>query len=148
MKGKGIVIETNGDKAKVRVSMSSECMGCPSKSHCHGDEIKQRDITVINDTGAEVNNAVVYEADTWKMILSAALIWILPVISMIVGYLVADRFAGGVVPILAAFLFLGCSFILLRAIDRLITGGRTFYPKITEVLPYPDYPGTAGHECR
>ena len=90
MTGKGIVIETDGGKAKVRVPPSTACIGCPSKSHCHGGEMKPRDIIVINDSGAKVTDAVVFEADTWKMIVSATLIWILPVVSMIVGYLIAE----------------------------------------------------------
>ena len=146
MNGYGTVIETDGIMAKVLVQPATECLGCPSKSHCHGGETKPREINVINDFGAVVSDTVEFEADSWKMIVSASLLWLMPVAAMSVGYIVADRFAGGVVPIVSAFLFLGVSFAVLRGIDRLVTGGRTFYPRITGVVSAPT-PGAAGHEC-
>ena len=146
MNGKGIVIKTSGDRATVRVTVGAECAACPSKHHCHG-EAKPRDIVVINDSGARVSDHVFFEADPWKMVFSAALIWILPVLSMIVGYIVADRIAGGIVPIVSAFVFLGGSFAVLKVVDRLITGGRTFYPKISRILASPDDLNDFNKEC-
>lgn len=146
MNGYGTVIETDGIMAKVLVEPATECLGCPSKSHCHGGEMKSREINVINDFGASVSDSVEFEADSWKMIVSASLLWLMPVAAMIVGYVVADRFAGGVVPIISAFLFLGVSFVILRGIDRLVTGGRTFYPRITGIVSTQSS-GSTGNDC-
>ena len=137
MNGYGKVIETDGIMAKVLIEPATECLGCPSKSHCHGGEMKPREIRVINDFGASVSDSVEFEADSWKMIVSASLLWLMPVAAMFVGYIVADRYASGVVPIISAFLFLGVSFVILRGIDRLVTGGRTFYPRITGIASAP-----------
>jgi len=138
MKGKGVIVSVEGDRARVRVSSGSECMGCPSRSHCHGGGSGPREITAINDCGAKVSDTVIFEAEAGKMILSSALIWILPLVSMFVGYYVASRFAGGLWPIGAAFLFLALSYGVLRILDTLLTGGKSFYPRVSEILDSPD----------
>lgn len=147
MNGTGIVIETDGVMAKIRINASGECVGCPSKSHCHGDERKPREIAAVNGCGAGVSDAVFFEAETWKMIVSSLLIWIMPVLAMLLGYVVAERFAKGIFPVLAAFLFLGLSFVVLRFVDRAITGGKTFYPTITRVLSRSEYAELTVTEC-
>ena len=133
MNGKGVVTSREGIKAKVKVTIGSECMNCQSRSNCFGKVPDGREITVINDYGANVSDNVVFEADTWKVILSATLIWIIPLLSMIAGYVVARRFAEGFLPIGAAFIFLCFSFVVLRLIDNAVSGGRTFYPRITKI---------------
>lgn len=138
MNGKGVVTELDGKKAKVRVTNGSECMSCPSRSYCHGDESRTHDIVVINEYGAHVSDHIVFEADTGKVIISAALIWILPIISMIAGYIIAHRFAGGFWSICAAFVFLAGSYFILKLIDTAITGGKSFYPRIVQILDTPE----------
>ena len=138
MRGKGVVVLLDGNKAKVRVTSESECMACSSRSHCFGGETRPREIAVINDFGAKVSDHVVFEADAGRVVISAALIWILPVLSMIVGYIVADRFAGGFWPVGSAFLFLAGAFFILRFIDKAVSGGKTFYPKISKIIDTPE----------
>ena len=134
MKGQGTVLSVDGIKAKVRVIVSSECMGCPSKSSCQPGAGETREITAINDCGAEVSDQVVFEADTGKVIISAALIWIVPLIAMIIGYIVGEIFAEGFWPIGVAFVFLVASFAFLSLLDKSISGGKKFYPKITKIV--------------
>ena len=134
MKGRGVVVSRDGNKAKVEVTTSTECMGCPAKAHCHPETIKNREIVVINDYGAGVSNHVVFEADPGSVIISSVLIWIVPILAMIVGYKVGQLFSSGFLPIAAAFLFLVMTFGLLRLIDRKLSGGRSFYPRITRVI--------------
>jgi len=135
MIGKGVVVNRSGDRATVMVSIDAECAGCHAKEHCHSGAEKPREITVINDIDADVSDHVVFEADSGRVLLSAALIWILPVCAMIVGYAAGKRIGGGAVPIVAAFTFLGLTFVLLKGIDRIVSGGRTFYPYITRIIP-------------
>lgn len=134
MKCQGTVISVNGTKARVMVTTASECMGCSSKSHCHSGIAGSHEITVINECDAKVSDHVIFEADTGKVIALAALMWILPLISMIIGYIVGERFAGGFWPIGAAFIFLVLSFSFLKLFDKAISGGKTFYPGITKVI--------------
>ena len=134
MKCEGTVISVDGAKAKVTVTTTSECMGCSSKSHCHSGLTGSREITVINECGAKVSDNIIFETTAGKFIVSAALIWILPLISMIIGYIVGERFADGFWPIGAAFVFLVLAFAFLKVLDKAISGGRTFYPVIMRVI--------------
>jgi len=134
MNGKGIITRIDGLRARVAVTSSAECAGCASKGHCGMGEQKPHEITVINSRGADVHDVVEFEAKTGKVILSAALIWILPVVSMIVGYFVAERFATGVFPIISAFAFLVMSYFALNVMDKIVTGGTSFYPEISKII--------------
>ena len=134
MKGSGIVTSLDGYKARVHVTTASECTDCPSRSHCHTGTTENREIVVLNDCDARISDHVVFEAESGKVVLSAVLIWIVPILAMIVGYRTAERFSGGFLPVGAAFLFLGIAFVFLRIVDSKISGGRTFYPHITSVV--------------
>lgn len=131
MEGTGIITSVRGARAKLRISTGAECAGCAAKSHCHGAEPRQREITVINTYGAQVGDHVVFEARPSRVALSALLVWILPILSMIVGYLIAERLAGGFIPILMAFVFLAVAFAVLKVIDNAVSGGTSFYPAVT-----------------
>jgi hypothetical protein len=52
--------------------------------------------------------------------------------------LTAERFSKGILPIISAFLFLFLSYGLLKLIDNKISGGKTFYPVITEIIDCPE----------
>ncbi|MBT4483909.1 MAG: SoxR reducing system RseC family protein [Candidatus Latescibacteria bacterium] len=134
MKGKGVVVSLDGSRAKVKVTLDDECTGCLSKDHCHVSTISDREIVVINDYGAHVSDRVIFESDAGKVILSAVLIWILPLLSMFVGYVIASRFSSGFLPIGAALLFLAGSFLILKLIDNAVTGGKAFYPRISKII--------------
>ena len=139
MRNQGVIVSIDGNKSKVRITTESpECMGCVSKSHCNFSDTKSKEITVINDYGAKISDQVVFESEPSKVLFSAVLIWILPLFAMFIGYLVADRYAKGVWPILSAFVFLFFSFGLLKLVDNIISGGSTFYPKITEIVHCPE----------
>ncbi len=145
MKGKGVITSLDGKKAKLKVISDSECMDCSSKKHCFGGNSSKREIVVINEYGAMVSDNVVFEAATGKVILSASLIWIIPIIAMFIGYIVTKRFAGGIWPVGAAFLFLIGFFIILKFIDNAVSGGTTFYPRVIKIL-YEDK--LMNYECQ
>ncbi len=140
MNGQGVITSVRGNKARVRVSSEVEggCASCAARHNCHPGGGGTREITVINDYGASVADRVAFEADSGKVILSAALVWVLPVLAMIAGYYAGERLGGGVIPIIAALLFLAGSYLLLRLIDKAVSGGRTFYPQVTSILDPDD----------
>ncbi len=145
MKSTGVVVGITGEKAKIRVVAGSECMGCPSKQHCHGGEVKPRDIVAVNNVSANIHDRVVFESEPGKVVFSAAMVWIVPVLAMISGYVIAERFAGGFVPIAGALGFLVLAFGLLKLFDRAITGGTAFYPTITSIVESGVDPGDPCH---
>ena len=134
MKGRGVVTSLYGNKAHVQVTRDNECMGCVSKSGCGMGEQKDRKIVVINDRGARVSDSVIFEADPMKVILSSVLIWIVPLLAMMVGYVVVKKFSGGFFPIGASLLFLAAAFGGLKLMDEKLAGGRSFYPNIIRIV--------------
>lgn len=134
MTGQGIITSIDGKKARIRVASPAECTGCSSHGCCSAVGSGIREIMAINECGAQVSDHVVFESESGKVIMSALLIWIVPILSMIVGYEVAKRFSTGFLPIAAAFLFLGLTFVVLKFFDERISGGHAFYPRITRVL--------------
>ena len=149
MKGRGVVVSLNGDRADVQVTTASECMGCASKAHCGFGAQDKRKIVVINDHGARISDHVVFEAESGKVILSAVLIWIVPLLAMMVGYFAANMFSSGFIPIGVSIFFLVTAFGFLKFIDTKISGGRSFYPRITHILEpsMSDSESCPGHEC-
>ncbi len=144
MRGQGVVVSIGGNKASIQVSGAPECRGCPSQGHCHSGTTKPRTITVINDCGAKVHDCIVFDAEAHRVILSAFLLWIVPVLAMFVGYVVGQRFAGGLIPIATAFAFLALAFGVLKIINQTLAGGTAFYPRITRILPPHDHAETTG----
>lgn len=144
MDGRGIVVSVKGNKASVRVSGEAGCEGCAGKTQCFSSGHQGREITVLNDYGAGVSDRVVFEADPGKVALSAVLVWMVPLFAMIAGYVAGERLGGGFIPIAAAFLFMAFAFALLKLLDRVISGGRSFYPRITAVLDSGDEASACG----
>ena len=131
MEGKGLITSVQGTRARVKISTGAECGGCVARDHCHGGGSQEREITVINTYGAEPGDFVMFEAQPSRVALSALLVWIVPVLAMIVGYMIAERLSGGFIPILMAFVFLVLAFAVLKVVDNAVSGGTSFYPAIT-----------------
>ena len=142
MDGQGIVTEIMGDKARVRVLShpAGGCAGCAARENCSPQGRKPREIIVVNEYGASVSDIVAFETDAGKVILSAALIWLLPIAAMMAGYVAGRRFGGGFTPIGVALLALAGSFFVLRLIDRSVARGKAFYPRITAILDAESLP--------
>ena len=87
---------------------------------------------------ARPGDAIVFEADSKRVVFSAILMWLMPILAMIVGYFAGELIGEGVVPIIAAFVFLGLSLFALKLIDTAVAGGSAFYPIITGVIDNQD----------
>ena len=97
-----------------------------------GQKLRLRLLRLLNVW--DVHQKAIVIQDLPEVEKSATLIWILPLISMIIGYIVGERFADGFWPIGAAFVFLVLAFAFLKVLDKAISGGRTFYPVITRII--------------
>lgn len=76
----GVVIETNGESARVRCSIHSDCENC---GVCPGSNAMIIDVT--DQVGAEVGQQVVIESQTTNTLLAAFMIYMLPLLAIALG---------------------------------------------------------------
>ena len=97
MRTQGKVIRLNGEYATVLCHRTSACDGCHKLadggecSVCslmgHGPAMETR---ACNDAGAVVGDRVVLESETSRMLGYAAIVFLLPVVALLGGYLLSD----------------------------------------------------------
>jgi sigma-E factor negative regulatory protein RseC len=140
MRGRGKVVSRTGAKAKIQVTVGGGCAGCASHGTCMSSGRVDREITVLNDYNALEGDLVVFESDPGKVVLASFLLWVVPILAMIVGYFAGEALGGGVISVVAAFVFLALSFAALALVDRMVSGGRMFHPRIIAVVGPDDDP--------
>ena len=131
MRETGIVIEASGGICRVSVKRKSACgENCAScKATCNaGEHICE----VKNPVGAKVGDEVVLETESQKVLKSAFLVYILPILAFLTVYGVADlKFSGPVCATLAVGAMV-VVFVLMRMYDK---GHKDeLLPEITEIL--------------
>ena len=86
----GVVIDTSGDCAKVRISVHSDCENC---GVCPGNNAMILDAT--DEIGAETGQRVLIETKENNMLLAAFAIYMLPLLAIglgvFVGYYISSR---------------------------------------------------------
>jgi len=137
MNGTGRVVSVEKGKAQISMTASESCSGCSIQHQCHSASSNSRTVTTLNALGARPGDTVVFEVDSSRVVISAVLVWIMPLLLMIAGYLAAERFVGGILPIIAAFACFGVSFLIIKIIDRAVSGETSFYPVITSIIDNP-----------
>ncbi len=91
-----VVIETDRDRAVVRVERKSACEGCHKASGGKDCAVcglvggnRTLDARAINSVGAEVGDTVEIESASSRVLLYAALVFILPIVLAFAGYGIA-----------------------------------------------------------
>jgi sigma-E factor negative regulatory protein RseC len=86
MQQKGCVIRIDGGKAVVRIA-GADC----GASSCHCCEAfageKRPEVTADNTLSAQLGDSVVIEFDTWQAIHSAAVLFLVPILAVLIGVL-------------------------------------------------------------
>lgn len=76
----GVVIESNGETAKVRCSIHSDCENC---GLCQGSNAMI--IEVTDEIGAQVGEQVLIESKETNMLLAAFMMFVLPLLAVGLG---------------------------------------------------------------
>ena len=87
MKTTGTVKGTDGKYAQVSVIRTSACDGCHSKDFCLSCSKKEMTVSVSNDIGAVPGDTVELYSPTGRVLGYAALVFVLPVVLAILGYI-------------------------------------------------------------
>jgi sigma-E factor negative regulatory protein RseC len=130
----GTIIAVQGEKAQIKITSEDGCAKCALKDSCHsGENIPT--IWALNPKNGMVGNQVVVELRPQAKILSATLIFILPLLGLFFGYFIAFAIWGGRdYPVLGAFLGLVIFFGAVRIFDRLLSKNREMQPMVTHIF--------------
>lgn len=115
----GIVIETNGEFAKVRANRHGDCKECGA---CPGEDAITMD--VMNPVSAKVGQRVTFEMHETSMVTAAFVVYALPLLAAaagaILGWYIAGNYGQAVVPyqIGGGLIGFGLSLIIVKLYDK------------------------------
>ncbi|MEQ8176433.1 MAG: SoxR reducing system RseC family protein [Syntrophomonadaceae bacterium] len=115
----GVVIESNGETAKVRCSVHSDCENC---GVCPGSNAMIIDVT--DEVGARVGEQVLIESKENNMLLAAFMMFVLPLLAVglgiYLGYYLSFRLmiSANLLMILGGLLFGLLAVFIIRRLDK------------------------------
>lgn len=87
----GTVKSIEGDYAVIEILRDSACAGCSSAHSCIGCKKLVR-VKALNSVGAEAGDLVRIETPTPRVLFYAFCVFLLPLISAVAAYCIADAF--------------------------------------------------------
>jgi YHS domain-containing protein/positive regulator of sigma E activity len=133
MKEVGTVVSVDRGTATVEFVPKEACEHCGAKSFCHPEPGKML-AEALNELGAQVGDVVTMETEVGASVLAATLVFLVPIVGLIGGYLLGRAYwgteNGGV---LGAVILLVLSVGVLAYVDRKILRPRRFLPRLTSV---------------
>lgn len=139
MKEDGVVLELKDDMAIVQVKRSSACDNCKC---CHvADQAEFMSAKALNKVQAKVGDRVVIEIEQKEVLAASAIVYIVPIILMILGY-VLGSYLGKVffktysqeVGIIFGFTFLAFSYLIVMLTEKRAAKTRWLQPVVVEVV--------------
>jgi sigma-E factor negative regulatory protein RseC len=139
----GIVLEIeNGGFARIVTNRSGACGGCDSSSEgCHGCLANSRMISLVaNPVGAKSGDTVQVEINSKDLFKGAAVLYILPVLTLLAGALAGRGFESALgwsetgSSILGGLLGLAVGFAIVKLVDRSQWARQRLSPRITAVV--------------
>jgi positive regulator of sigma E activity len=140
--GTGFVLETDADKAQVRII--SEATGCSSGScascvgGCHtglfGENSGGRVITVTNGVGAKAGDLIRLESKPGVKISALTMLFGIPLVLFLLGFVIGAELAAGkdLVAVLVAFALPGIWYGIVALLQRRQVGRQAVW--IAEIL--------------
>ena len=129
---RGIVTGISEKTAEIEITRSSSCgESCASCGLCPGLTAK---VSASNDIGASLGDTVVIDMADKKILGAAALVYIVPLAVLIIGYFVAYAFCQNeLISAGAGFALMALTFVLLILSDKRLK--RRYTPRITKIIP-------------
>lgn len=136
MKEIGCVTSVSGDAATIAMPMSGECKKCGICAVAGNG--KQVLLEARNDAGAGEGDLVEIEIAPGRVLAAAFIIYMIPILMTIVGFLTGSAAAGGdpdaSLPIVLAVVFLVVSFVLVWLYDRRLRRAERRHAVVTRLL--------------
>jgi len=142
MEETGIVLETDGSTAKVKMMRSGGCEACSASGSCKAVSDSDNVITVANKIGATVGRHVIIEISSGVFLKATFLTYMLPVVMLFVGAALGGKYGPGIYSGMPAdfwqatvgILFFGLAIVIIRVYDRILSRDKELMPVITKIL--------------
>jgi sigma-E factor negative regulatory protein RseC len=132
----GCVRSASGDTAMVAMPMSGECKKCGICAVAAGG--KEVLLEATNAVGASQGDTVEIEIAAGRVVAAAFIVYMIPIIMTIVGFLIGNVITGGdadaTLPIVLAVVFLVVSFLLVWTYDRRLRKVERRQAVVTRIL--------------
>ena len=116
MKSSGKVTEVNENKIKVKMFKESSCAHC---SGCGDANKLTRELDLFYNGEVEIGDIVTFELEDAKMLKIGFLVYILPIIMMLIGFVISSKMGNSEkTSVFISFGFLIISFICLHIYDK------------------------------
>ncbi|MFH1976790.1 MAG: SoxR reducing system RseC family protein [Pseudomonadota bacterium] len=140
-KEEGIVLRTGLGTAWVKTTKSDACNSCNAKDACNMlSGGKESEIEAINKIGAIADDRVVIGFESSSLLKASFLLYILPVVFMITGALMGQKFSlkYGLNETLfsagAAFLSFAVAFLIVRLLGNKMAQKDAYKAKIIKII--------------
>jgi len=139
----GVVVESSGGRAKIRVERTTSCRHCCAKVACQPfGEGPARLLEVVNRLGAAPGQQVVVEIEAARLVKSSLIVYGIPLVAFILGTALGTRIghtfggekAANIGAIVGAAICLGLSFVIIRIADRIAARHEETLPRIVEIV--------------
>lgn len=136
----GVIEDTSGAKAVVRIRRSSACAHCDSRGACKVISDRDMMVEVDNGVGAQKGDRVEISVPARSLLKLSLLVYFLPIVALVGGAYAGSEFIGplGPGPTFGAIMVGGgamaLAFYLLRGFDKRAGSGMSYSPRINRIL--------------
>jgi len=131
----GVVIEANGNLAKVKAARHGDCENCGA---CPGDNAIMMDVQ--NTISAKPGQRVAFVVHNTSMVIAAFVVYVLPIVvaaaGTAIGWFIANKFGLLLAPFQAGGGIIGfcLSLIIVKLYDKAIKKDTKSLPVITKIF--------------
>jgi len=118
----GTIVRIDGNRVRVEVQRGAGCKSCSLRGMCFGRNTPSM-FDLTSELDLQFGDRVELEIAPATRILSALMVFALPLVLLFAGYLIASRWLAELPSIGVAFLAAALSFLIMKWIDR-SWGGR------------------------
>ena len=136
----GVVEKLLKQKARIRIKRSSSCAACESRGFCQTLNDREATLEVENHLHAQVGDRVVISMPTQSLIKVSLLVYILPIVTLILGayagqvWAQARQIPSTMPSIIAGGAALGLTFWVLKRLERTAQEKNRYQPRMTRIL--------------
>lgn len=115
MKERGVVVETSGNTAKIRLNQKPECIKCGICSQTSGGYLT---LSVNTDKPLQINQIVTIEINQKVSLVSSILLYGVPLSGFIIGAIIGYIIGKEILAIICAFSLMIIDFITVKIIIK------------------------------